>query len=297
MGHLRDREAPGTVEGVELVTKWWSRQPDPFDVDPTWRGAFDSEVDALASLQVRPGDGWGGSVVEEPDGFDPSASASAAGSRADEALPRERSIAVEALSRIEDFPFLSQDYLHQTRVASTAFKAANSALIGVDDELAAKAEETVTGLELFLAQPWPADTSLVETRDFAPDGEREPDVATTRSAPPSNDAEQAADPSHEFQIKYPSGITSYVHWAFSGDSFQVTGQDFKSGHGEYEYSAKISPESLPTLAAALETDISGIEGAWAEQIERISSPGFVTWLKNVGVEFEFFSWHDGDWFG
>jgi hypothetical protein len=275
------------------VTKWWSRQPDPFDVDPTWKGPFDSEADALASLLVPPGDDWGGRVFEEPDDFDPWASVSPSVA-ADHALPHEWSTAIEALSRVDDFPFLSEDYMHHARVAATAFESAARALAGVDDELAAKAEETVAGLELLLAQPWPDDPSLVETRDFAPDDERERDEATERSAPSSSSKRDGR--SREFQIEYPSGITSHVHWAFNDDSFQVTGQDFKPDGGEYEYGAKVKREDLPTLADALGTDVSGIEAAWADQIERISTPGFVTWLKTKGVDFEFFGWHDGDWY-
>ena len=101
----------------------------------------------------------------------------------------------------------------------------------------------------------------------------------------------------EYRVVYPSGITSVVHWTFDGTNFRVTGQDFKPGGGEYEYIATIKSENLPALAEALGTDVAGIEGTWTSHIAEINARGFVSWLKAKGVEFEFFTWHDFDWFG
>ena len=53
------------------MTKWWSRQPNPYDWDPIWEGPFETEAEALASLIVPPGEHWGGTVSEESDDFDP----------------------------------------------------------------------------------------------------------------------------------------------------------------------------------------------------------------------------------
>lgn len=100
----------------------------------------------------------------------------------------------------------------------------------------------------------------------------------------------------EHRATYPSGITSVVRWSFDGADFRITGQDFRPGGGEYEYIATITVENLPGLAAALATDVAGIESSWASQVAEINAPGFVNWLKAKGVEFEFFAWHDSDWF-
>lgn len=98
------------------------------------------------------------------------------------------------------------------------------------------------------------------------------------------------------QVSYPSGITSVANWRFDHGSFRITGQDFRPGGGEYEYTATIHRTHLPSLAAALGTDVRGIESAWSRQFAEINSSGFVSWLKAHEIEHEFFAWHDSDWF-
>lgn len=240
-------------------------------------GPFESEAEALASLEIQPGEPWGGTVWEEQDDFD--SHADAWGQAAARSGKDQFAAGVAALERADKAPFLSPDYMHYARVAADHFKAAAASLAGVDDELAAKATEAVQGLELFLAQPWPDDPSDVETRDFVPDDEDEP------SAPRGH------------QSRYPSGITSTVHWEWKDDTFRVMGEDTKPGAAQYEYAATVRGEALVKLAEALATDVDGIPEAWAAQIETINTPGFVTWLRNHDVEFQFWNWHDGDWFG
>lgn len=173
--NLRTFEACGgsavSAEGVGSVTKWWSRQPDPFDVDPTWAGPFDTEAEALASLLVPPGEHWGGNVHEHPDDFDPWAASpmSVAGEKTPDGEVRA---GIEALEQADRLPFLSEGYVHQAQVAATAFRSAATMLAGTDDERLAVAEKTAAGLELFLAQPWPDDPSQVETRDVIPADEQ-----------------------------------------------------------------------------------------------------------------------------
>ncbi len=89
-----------------------------------------------------------------------------------------------------------------------------------------------------------------------------------------------------------------VDWAWGEDgSFVVSGQDLKTGGGDYEYTATIVVEALPALASALGVPVDQIADAWGARIDEIMSPGFVTWLRQYEIPYGFWTWHDFDWFG
>lgn len=74
-----------------------------------------------------------------------------------------------------------------------------------------------------------------------------------------------------------------------GGGYQIAAQHLRGG-AEYEYCFTIEPAHAKAFAAALGVGESGIQGAWAAQVQQIAREGERTWLTRHGVPHDFSSW-------